>query len=74
LQAAHSGYIGWEEFMANQRRLADNASRYEAGRAGAPRKGSALLQGVAICGRLRAAHELALHRPKWRLSGLLLPI
>jgi hypothetical protein len=51
LQAAHSGYIGWEEFMANQRRLADNASRYEAGRAGAPRKGSALLQGVAICGR-----------------------
>jgi hypothetical protein len=37
--------------MANQRRLADNASGYEAGRAGAPRKGSALLQGVAICGR-----------------------
>src|SRR6516165_9127087 len=22
--AAHPGYIGWEEFMANQRRLADN--------------------------------------------------
>ncbi len=37
--------------MANQRRLADNASGYEAGCAGAPRKGSALLQGVAICGR-----------------------
>jgi DNA invertase Pin-like site-specific DNA recombinase len=51
LRAAHSGYIGWEEFMANQRRLADNASRYEAGSAGAPRKGAALLQGVAICGR-----------------------
>ena len=37
--------------MANQRRLADNASGYEAGCAGAPRKGTALLQGVAICGR-----------------------
>ena len=51
LQAAHPGYIGWEEFMANQRRLADNVNRYEAGHAGVPRKGSALLQGIAICGR-----------------------
>jgi hypothetical protein len=37
--------------MANQRRLADNVNRYEAGHAGVPRKGSALLQGIAICGR-----------------------
>ena len=51
LKAAHPGYIGWEEFMANQRRLADNANRYEAGHSGVPRKGSALLQGIAICGR-----------------------
>ncbi len=51
LQAAHPGYIGWEEFMANQRRMADNVNRYEAGHPGAPRKGSALLQGIAICGR-----------------------
>jgi DNA invertase Pin-like site-specific DNA recombinase len=51
LKAAHPGYIGWEEFMANQRRLADNTNRYEAGHSGVPRKGSALLQGVAICGR-----------------------
>jgi DNA invertase Pin-like site-specific DNA recombinase len=50
LKAAHPGYIGWEEFMANQRRLADNGNRYEAGHAGVPRKGSALLQGIAICG------------------------
>src|SRR4051812_28947438 len=26
LQAAHPGYIGWEEFMANQKRLADNVT------------------------------------------------
>ena len=50
LKAAHSGYIGWEEFMANQRRLADNINRYEAGHSGVPRRGSALLQGIAICG------------------------
>src|SRR5258705_8117358 len=37
--------------MANQRRLADNINRYEEGHAGVPRKGSALLQGIAICGR-----------------------
>lgn len=51
LQAAHPGYINWEEFMENQRRLADNINRYEAGRSGAPRKGAALLQGIALCGR-----------------------
>jgi DNA invertase Pin-like site-specific DNA recombinase len=50
LKSAHPGYIGWEEFMANQRRLADNINRYEAGHHGVPRKGSALLQGIAICG------------------------
>jgi hypothetical protein len=51
LQAAHPGYIGWEEFMENQRRLANNINHYEAGHSGAPRKGSALLQGIAVCGR-----------------------
>ena len=51
LQAAHPGYIGWEEFMENQRRLANNVNHYEAGHSGAPRKGSALLQGIAVCGR-----------------------
>jgi DNA invertase Pin-like site-specific DNA recombinase len=51
LPQAHRGYISWEEFMANQRRLADNISRYDADHAGAPRKGAALLQGIAVCGR-----------------------
>jgi Recombinase zinc beta ribbon domain len=37
--------------MANQRQLADNLNRYEAGRPGVPRKGSALLQGIVSCGR-----------------------
>jgi DNA invertase Pin-like site-specific DNA recombinase len=50
-QAAHAGYISWEEFMANQRHLADNTNHPAAGHPGAPRKGLALLQGIAVCGR-----------------------
>ena len=51
LKDAHPAYINWEEFMANQRRLADNISRYEVGRPGVPRKGAAMLQGIVSCGR-----------------------
>lgn len=51
LPSAHPGYIGWEEFMANQKRLTDNANASQAGRRGVPRKGMALLQGIAVCGR-----------------------
>ena len=51
LQESHPGYISWEEFMANQRRLADNVNRYDADHVGVPRKGAALLQGIAMCGR-----------------------
>jgi hypothetical protein len=45
--------------MANQRRLADNLNRYEANRQGVPRRGNALLQGVAICGR--CGRRMGLH-------------
>ena len=51
LRDAHPGYIGWEEFMANQKRLAGDVSRRSAERPGAPLKGDALLQGIAYCGR-----------------------
>lgn len=37
--------------MENQRRLANKTNRYEAGHSGVPRKGAALLQGIAVCGR-----------------------
>ena len=39
--------------MVNQKRLSDNLCRYQAGRRGVARKGSALLQGLAVCGRCR---------------------
>ena len=73
LQAAHPGYIGWEEFMANQRRLADNVNRYEAGHAGAPRRGCGAAARHRNLRPLRPPDEFALHGPEWRLSGLLLP-
>ena len=45
--------ITWEQYLANQNRLHENAARYDerirAGR-GAPREGAALLQGLATCG------------------------
>jgi DNA invertase Pin-like site-specific DNA recombinase len=47
----HVGYISWEQFDANQKRLADNALGFGGERkAGPAREGPALLQGRVICG------------------------
>lgn len=63
LREAHPGYITWEEFMANQKRLADNANDAGTG-PGAPRQGAALLQGVAVCGRCGRRMSLRYTGPK----------
>ena len=42
-------YISWEQFQENQRVLKSNWYRSES--PGAPKKGAALLQGIAFCGR-----------------------
>lgn len=48
---AHEGYITWEAFEANQKRLLENSSTYGAERRqGPPREGNALLQGLVLCG------------------------
>ena len=47
----HPGYIDWERFEANQRRLGDNARAFGSDRrTGPPREGPALLQGRVLCG------------------------
>src|SRR5437867_1215861 len=47
----HAGYITWEQFEANQKRLAENALGFGGVRkAGPAREGPALLQGRVICG------------------------
>ncbi|MHB1501849.1 MAG: recombinase family protein [Candidatus Dormibacteria bacterium] len=49
---SHLGYLTWEGYEANLRRLHENAQANGADRRqGPPREGPALLQGLAICGR-----------------------
>ena len=49
---AHPGYINWERYEQNLKRLAECAqTRGEERRKSPPREGPALLQGLAICGR-----------------------
>jgi len=48
----HPGYISWEEYLANQQRLAQNQTNGGPGATGsAVREGSALLQGLLVCGQ-----------------------
>jgi DNA invertase Pin-like site-specific DNA recombinase len=51
LDGAHEGYIDWETFMANRKKLAANVGSWMRGGAGAPREGRALLAGLLVCGR-----------------------
>ena len=48
IQAHHEGYISWEAYERNQRRI--EANRNGECQLGAPREGSALLQGLVLCG------------------------
>ena len=49
LRGQHEGYITWERFEANRRRLAENSRC--SGTRRPPREGQALLQGIVICGK-----------------------
>ena len=62
LRDRHPAYISWEQFEANQRRMAANRSRAES--AGAVRDGAALLAGVVRCGR--CGHRMYV---RYRRSG-----
>ena len=46
----HSGYISWNQFLANQRQLADNRTWRAEEHRGAVREGPSLLQGIVLCG------------------------
>lgn len=48
---AHPGYITWQQFLHNQKRLDDNRTSSDKDRRGAAREGTALLQGIVLCGR-----------------------
>ncbi len=48
---AHEGYITWDQYIANIEKLKDNRFLLKDEHRGAPRKGSALLQGIVFCGK-----------------------
>jgi uncharacterized protein YndB with AHSA1/START domain/transposase len=73
LPGHHEGFIDWATFEANQVRLQANipARLHQAGHA--LREGSALLQGLAICGncgrRLRIAYQGTNSTPRYYCKG-----
>jgi DNA invertase Pin-like site-specific DNA recombinase len=68
---AHDRYITLETFEANQARLAANAAaRGDDRRAGPPREGPALLQGLVICGRCGRRMTVNYHK---RCNETLMP-
>jgi hypothetical protein len=54
----HPGYITLDEFEENQRIIANNAYQFPQ-RQGAPRQGSALLQGIVLCPH--CGHKMYVH-------------
>lgn len=55
----HEGFIDWQTFEANQKRLAQNIRPRPHHSAGAVREGAALLQGIVTCGH--CGRRLAVH-------------
>jgi Recombinase zinc beta ribbon domain/Recombinase len=51
LRDHHVGYLSWEQFVGNLRQLDANRTYRAEERRGAVRAGSALLQGLVVCGR-----------------------
>jgi DNA invertase Pin-like site-specific DNA recombinase len=50
LRDHHAGYLSWEQFVSNIQQLDDNRTFRAEERRGAVREGSALLQGLVVCG------------------------
>ena len=67
---AHPGYITWDEFVANEQRLIENSQCHGAGesKAGPPREGPALLQGLVICGICGRTMTVRYHHRGGRLT------
>jgi DNA invertase Pin-like site-specific DNA recombinase len=77
-QDVYPAYLSWDQFLANQQRLHENATRVFAAPVGegntaqgAARAGAALLQGLVLCGkcgcRMRVAYK---HTPRYHCDAL----
>ena len=65
---AHPGYITWQEYEENLRRLQENAQMKGVEKRSPPREGPALLQGLAICGKCGSRMTVAYHQRKAGLA------
>jgi len=71
IKDAHPGYITWQQYEENLRRMRQNAIAYNIiDRKTPPREGPCLLQGLAICGK--CGHRMTI-RYKYRRKGRLDP-
>jgi hypothetical protein len=69
-QDAHAGYVSWEQFVANEKRLLENyqVTAGVARKAGPAREGPALLQGLALCGKCGHSMTVSYHHRQGKLS------
>ena len=71
IKDAHPGYITWDQYEENLRRIRQNAIAYNLiDRKTPPREGSCLLQGLAICGKCGQRMTI---RYKYQRKGRLEP-
>ena len=65
---AHAGFISWEEYQENQKKLQENATQYRCQRQRTPpREGPALLQGLVICGKCGRRMHVGYHKRRGHL-------
>jgi len=69
---AHPGYLTWDQFLANEKRLLNNcqARGTQEGKATPPREGPALLQGLVLCGKCGRRMSIRYHQQR---GGRLVP-
>jgi DNA invertase Pin-like site-specific DNA recombinase len=67
IQGAHPGYITWDEYEENLRRLEENARAHVIVCKAPPREGPALLQGLALCGVCGKKMVVRYHQRKEKL-------
>jgi hypothetical protein len=66
----HPGYLSWDQFVANEKRLLENyqATAGAVRKAGPAREGPALLQGLALCGKCGRSMTVSYHHRQGKLS------
>ena len=69
IKDAHPGYLSWDQFLAHEARLLANQQAHGEGerKAGPPREGPALLQGLALCGKCGRAMTIRYRQKAQRL-------